>query len=74
MLEDTRDRLERQRERAVRRAERQDGFKEGLRVWGGEIWRVEVTFYPSRVWWISHGSNRQELTRQIWDETTEFLT
>jgi hypothetical protein len=74
MLDSTVRKIQRDRESAVKRAEREDGFREGTfrHKMNGAICHVEVTFYPTRKWWVEaldkngNASGRRLLTRQLW--------
>lgn len=74
MLDSTFIKILRERERAVKRAERADGFREGTyrHKFDGALCRVEVTFYPSRTWWVEaidnagKASGRKPLTKALW--------
>lgn len=70
---ETRESLERQRDRKARHAEQRTGFLEGGCLWKGRPAKVEVTFYPSESWWITpDDGDRQALTKAIWAECVKL--
>lgn len=73
MLDSTIRKIQNERERAVKRAERTDGYREGAyrHKFNGALCRVSVTFYPHRKWWIEVVENgnvtdRRPLTKNLW--------
>lgn len=81
MLPGTRHKLQQQRRRAVEKAERLDGYREGTfrHKQDGTLYSVDVSFYPRRGWYISRidedrrESDRQPLTPDFWAELEPAL-
>jgi hypothetical protein len=68
------DRLPTEVQREVRKAERLDQRRYGPALLDGKQVFVDVTFYQGRQWWLQNidGSNRRELTPELWQQIVEI--